>query len=182
MSTLSRWWSRATPAGFLTRFLLIGGLAFAIYAFPTELLGSRQDWLSWYLAGYARLAGGLLRLFDPSIVVAGNVIEGRFPLQIVRTCDAAEVTILVSAAILAFPGRARQKLLALSVALPSLVAANLLRICSLYFVGVHRPNWFKASHEEIWPLLLVMFAAFVFLCSVRFLQAEKGKLGAVASH
>ena len=182
MKAIASWWSRPTPSGFLTRFLIIGGVAFCVYAFPTELFGSKQDWLNWYLAAYARLAGILLRSFDSSVVVNGNVIEGRFPLQIVRTCDAAEVTILVTSAVLAFPGRARQKLTALAVALPCLVAANLLRICSLYFIGVRFPSWFKAGHEEVWPLLLVMFAGFVFFCCVRFIRGKEGKLAVAASH
>ncbi len=170
MTALGAWWSRPTPAGFVGRFVVLGGLAFTVYAFPFELFGSRQDWLTSYLAAYARLAGAALSLLEPGIVVSGNVIQGRFPMQIVRTCDAAEVTILLSSAVLAFSGPWRKKLLALCVALPALLAANLLRICSLYFLGVARPAWFEAGHEEVWPLLLVMFAGVVFLGSVRFIQ------------
>lgn len=181
MKALALWWSRPTPSGFLTRFALIGGTCFAVYAFPFELFGVQQDWLTGYLSAYAHLAGLILHPLDASVVVNGNVIEGRFPLQIVRTCDAAEVSILFASAVLAFPARAGQKLLALAVGLPSLVLANLARICCLYFIGVHRPTWFKTSHEEVWPLVLVAFAAFVFLRAVRFMQSNAGVLEPVRS-
>jgi exosortase/archaeosortase family protein len=181
MKSLLKGWTRESPAGFSLRFLVIGGLAFGLYAFPFELFGFKQDWLTWYLDGYAHVAGALLRLLEPSVVVTGNVIQGRFPLQIVRTCDAAEVCILFASAVLAFPAPARSKLIALLAGLPCLVAANLLRICSLYFLGVYRPAWFKTGHEEVWPLLLVVFAVFVFLRSVRFMGKPKENLGSVAS-
>jgi exosortase/archaeosortase family protein len=156
--------------GFGVRYALIAGLLFGLYAFPFDLFGFRQDWLSWYLAGYARMAGALLGVFESGVSVTGTYINGRFPLQIVRTCDAAEVTILFSSAVLAFPGPGRTKLLVLLGGVACLVVANLTRICSLYFVGVHRPGWFKAAHEEVWPLLLVAFAVLLFLRSLRFLE------------
>lgn len=56
-----------------------------------------------YLAGYARAAGALLSLFDPAVRVSGPEIHGRYPLVIVRDCDAMEVNILFVSAVLAFP-------------------------------------------------------------------------------
>ena len=181
MSAAIRFWQRETPGGFLLRFVVIGGLAFSLYAFPFELFGFKQDWLSGYLEAYARLAGGVLRLFEPKLVVVGNRIEGRFPLEIVRTCDAAEICIMFATAVLAFPAPWRSKLIALGAGLPCLVAANIARICCLYFLGVYRPSWFKVGHEEVWPLLLVVFAAFVFQRSVRFMTKPKDSLAPVAS-
>jgi exosortase/archaeosortase family protein len=181
MSALLGFWSRETAAGFVLRFTIIGGLLLGLYAFPFELFGVEQRWLTWYLEGYAKLAGGLLGLFEEGVSVSGNVIEGRFPLQIVRTCDAAEVCLLFTSAVLAFPGHLKQKAVALVIGLSWLVGANLLRICTLYYVGVLRPAWFKAAHEEVWPLLLVMFAAFVFLRSVRYLQAPGANLEATGT-
>ena len=176
MNALTARWTRDSPGGFLLRFMTLGGAAFGVYAFPFELFGVKQDWLGFYLAAYARLAGAILRLFEGDVVVSGNTIQGRFPLQIVRTCDAAEISILFATAVLAFPAPARSKLLALLVGLPCLVAANLLRICSLYFIGAVRPNWFKVSHEEIWPLVLVAFAAFAFARAARFMTRPPGNL------
>ena len=176
MNSLTAYWTRDSPAGFLLRFTTIGGAAFGLYAFPFELFGVKQDWLSFYLAAYARLAGALLKLFEGDVVVNGNTIQGRFPLQIVRTCDAAEISILFATAVLAFPAPWRSKLVALLVGLPCLVAANLLRICTLYFIGTIRPNWFKVSHEEVWPLVLVAFAAFAFARAARFMTRPQANL------
>ena len=152
-------------------YAAIAATLFAIYAFPFELFGAQHDWLNGYLAGYAHLAGAVLRVFDGSVVVDGTFIHGRYPLQIVRNCDAAEVNILFVSAMLAFPGALSRKAIPLLSGVAVLVGANVTRICSLYYVGVFAPNWFRTAHEEIWPLLLVICAVVVFLVCVRYLSS-----------
>lgn len=157
--------------------LTYGGIAsvlFGIYAFPFELFGAERDWLTGYLAAYARLSGAVLGLAEPSVVVDGTYIYGRFALQIVRNCDAADVNILFVSAVLAFPAPRRTKALPLLLGLLALVAANVTRICSLYYVGVYRPDWFRAVHEEVWPLLLVALALVVFLACLKHLDSPEG--------
>jgi exosortase/archaeosortase family protein len=135
--------------GFGLRFAAIAALLFTVYAFPFELFGAKQDWLQ------------------------GTYIQGRFAMQIVRNCDAADVNILFVSALLAFPGAWRVKAALLLGGVCALVAANVLRICSLYYVGVFAPERFKVVHEEVWPLLLVAFTVLVFLACVRKLQPER---------
>lgn len=159
-------------ARFALRYALYGGMLFALYAFPFELFGIQQDPLQGYLRFFAQLAGGALHLVDRSVSVTGTLIDGRYPLQIVRNCDATEINILFASAVLAFPAAVSRKLLALLVGLTLLVTANVTRICSLYFVGVHHAGWFKPLHEEVWPLLLVAMAALLFLRMAHYLSRE----------
>jgi exosortase/archaeosortase family protein len=162
-------------ARFALTFAVIAALLFSIYAFPFELFGAEHDWLEGYLELFARLAGGALRLVDHGVSVSGTLISGRYPLQIVRNCDAAEINILFGSAVLAFPAPARHKALSLVAGLGLLVAANVLRICCLYFIGVYRASWFKVAHEEVWPLILVGLAAFSFLRAARYLEGKRAK-------
>jgi exosortase H (IPTLxxWG-CTERM-specific) len=148
----------------------IAGVLFGVYAFPFELFGATEDWLHGYLAGYARLAGTVLSVFDASVNVNDTVIQGRYPLQIVRNCDAADVNILFVSAVLAFPAPWRRKLAPLALGMAALVVANVTRICSLYYLGVADPAWFHTAHEEVWPLLLVAFTAGLFLICMRYFE------------
>jgi len=159
-------------ARFALKYALIAGVLFAIYAFPFDLFGAKQDWLAGYLAGYARLAGGVLGWFEPGIVVTGAHIDGRFPMEIVRNCDAIEINILFLSAVLAFPAPWRRRLIALCVGLFALVLLNVLRICALYFVGVHAPDRFAIAHEQIFPLVLVVAAALAFLACATYLRGD----------
>lgn len=160
---------------FALTYLLIAGTLFTIYAFPFELFGAQGDWLSGYLAAYAKLAGFVLGIFERDIVVSGTLIHGRFPLEIARNCDAADVNILFASAVLAFPAPLRLRLRPLVLGLLALVGANVLRICCLYYVGVYSPGYFKVAHEEIWPLIMVAFAALSFLSCVRYVQNKGGE-------
>jgi len=158
---------------FALTFAAIAALLFTIYAFPFELFGATHDWLHGYLAAYARLAGGVLGLVERGLVVDDTYIQGRFALQIVRNCDAADVNILFTSALVAFPASFRAKAPLLLAGVGALIAANVLRICSLYYVGVFLPDRFKLIHEEVWPLLLVMFTVGVFLTCVRRLERSQ---------
>lgn len=164
-------------ARFAFTYLAQALLLFSIYGFPFELFGAKRDWLVPYLAGYARLAGGALSLFEKGIIVAGTRIDGRFSLEIVRNCDAIEVNILFVCAVLAFPSPIKRRLAALSAGLACLVLANVLRICALYFVGVHYPDWFRVLHEEVLPLVLIAGAALLFLGSTRYLSGPAAREG-----
>lgn len=163
----------AAVGGLGTRFALtyiaLAAVFFSIYGFPFELFGAHTDWLAPYLAAYARLAGSCLRLVDPSVVVSGTRIDGRFSLQIVRNCDAIEINILFACAVLAFPAPLVRKLIVLSLGLAALVCANVLRICVLYFIGASAPSWFRVAHEELLPLVLVAAATCFFLAGARYL-------------
>jgi exosortase/archaeosortase family protein len=154
-------------------YAAIAGCLFAVYAFPFEHFGAHGDWLESYLRAYAHLAGGLLGVFEPGLVVEGTFIHGRYALQIVRNCDAADVNILFTSAVLAFPTPLVKKVAPLLLGVLALVAANVVRICCLYYVGVYAPGWFRVAHEEIWPPLLVVLAVVAFLICIRHLERRE---------
>jgi exosortase/archaeosortase family protein len=157
---------------FALTFVAIAAALFTLYGFPFELFGAKQDWLHGYLAAYAQLAGGALGLFERGLIIDDTLIQGRFALQIVRNCDAADVNILFVSALCAFPAKVRFKAPLVLAGVAALVAANVLRICSLYYVGVYAPARFKVVHEEVWPLLLVMWTVGVFVLCVRRLELQ----------
>ena len=174
-SLLSAHEARSEPAvrvlggRFMLTYALIAAVLFSLYCFPFEFFGVTGDWLSPYLAAYARLAGACLHVFEPTLVVVGNTIVGRFSLEIIRSCDAIEVNLLFASAVLAFPAPLARKASALVVGLAALVALNILRICSLYYVGVYAPTAFERLHLEVWPLLLIGAATLAFFLGARWL-------------
>lgn len=151
-------------------FLVAAGALFAIYSFPYQENGISEHWFHRYLAGYARLAGGVLGLFDRQVHVEGTVIDGRFSLNIVKSCDAMEASLLFLAAIVAWPGRWRRKILAAAVGLVALTLLNVVRICTLYAVGIHFPRAFEPLHVEIWPLLLILATIGNFIVWARWMR------------
>jgi exosortase/archaeosortase family protein len=148
---------------FAAGFVLVAGVLFALYTFPYEENGISERWFEDYLAFYARAAGFALHQLDSAVSVHGSDILGRYPLRIVKNCDAIEVNILFASAVLAFPTSWRRRALGLLLGLPALIALNITRICSLYFIGVASPDSFELFHLEVWPLVLVACAALLFM-------------------
>lgn len=152
--------------GFGLRFAAIAAVLLGLYVFPYDDDGRVARWFATYLEAYARLTGALLGLVEPNVRVEGTDILGRTVLRIVKSCDAMDANILFSAAVLAYPGGWRRRVLGLALGLGALVTANLLRIVSLYFISLSAPSWFEFFHIELWPLLMVVTAVVLFyLCS-----------------
>ena len=163
---------------FAAIFAVVGGVLLTLYSFPYAEHGLREDWFARYLAVYARMAGLVLRLFDPGVHVVGNDIVGRTSLTVAKNCDAMDVTLLFAAAIVAFPARWSRRLVGLAAGFAALTAVNVLRIASLYFVDLRWPSAFETIHAEVWPLAIVALAAAGFLVWSRWAQAPAPESGA----
>lgn len=165
-------WPRAWS--FAWRFALAAGVGLTLYCFPYAPDGSVEQWFSAYLAGYARTAGFVLSQFEPGVSVNGTSITGRTALEIVKNCDAMETIVLFGAAVIAVPGRLRDRALAVGTGISLLVALNLMRICSLYYAQIYLPDAFDTIHMEVWPPLLVACAALQFMGWARWLEQRNG--------
>jgi exosortase/archaeosortase family protein len=162
---------RGARLRFAVIFTVVGGALLTLYSFPYAEHGIREVWFARYLAIYARLAGLVLRIFDPSVRVVGNDILGRTSLTVAKNCDAMDVSLLLASAIVAFPAQWTRRLVGIGVGVAFLTVVNVLRIVSLYFVGVHWPTAFEPIHAEVWPLAIVALAAAVFLAWSRWAQS-----------
>jgi exosortase/archaeosortase family protein len=148
--------NRKGQLDFAAKFIALVAVWSFVYSFPYPKGSIAQAALTAHLELCARLAGGVLRLFDPLVHVSGQQIVGRYALQIVKDCDAMDVIILLVSAVVTFPSTWKNRLLGAVLGVAFVYALNLARICSLYFVGIHFPNQFELAHREIWPLLMVV--------------------------
>ena len=138
--------------------LLLG----SYYAFAaTELYQSRI--FQPYVEINADLSGRILSLVGYQISVHGNAVRApEFSLSIASGCDGLEPTALFVAAVLAFAAPTAKKLSALAVGIPLLVSLNLVRIVSLFLVGVHYPDLFHTMHVDVWQVLYILVAMVFF--------------------
>jgi exosortase/archaeosortase family protein len=165
-----RWLAHAPSLRFALTFTAIAAALFCLYFFPYAENGGSEAWLSAYLERYTHFVAAVLRVVEPGISVTHTQIQGRFSMTIVRSCDAMEANILFGAAVLALPGAWWRKAVALPVGLFALVAFNVLRLCSLYYIGVYFPSHFEFAHLDLWPLLIIGFAAADFMVCASWLR------------
>ena len=181
-SPLARFFeARKTTLRYLLRFALLASVSLTAYYFPYDPRGFAAACIRLYLAAYAHLAGGALSLVDASVHVVGTDILGQFNLTFAMNCDAMDVFILFSSAVIAFPSTGRRRVVGLVAGLLALVAINLLRIVSLYLVGVHFPSAFEFCHVDLWPIVIVVLTCTGFVAWVRSTMAERSG-GLNASH
>jgi len=147
---------------FAVVFASVAGALLAVYSFPYQEHGFHENLFAWYLAGYARAAGAVIHLTDPLVRVAGAQIVGRTSLVIAKNCDAMDVNLLLSAAMIAFPAAWSRRLVGIAAGVALLSVVNVLRIVTLYHLNVRSPAAFELVHGEVWPFAMVSLAVGVF--------------------
>jgi exosortase/archaeosortase family protein len=156
---------------FAILFTLLAGWLLGFYYFPRGEGSAVEHFTGEYLRGYTHVLRLVLLPFDPGISARGNLVTGRFSMQIVKSCDAMEANILFAAAVLAIAAPWVRKAVALVVGLAALVAVNLVRLVFLYWTGVYASAAFEFLHYDVWPLLMIVFATFDFLLCARWAQS-----------
>jgi len=145
------------------RSVLRFGLSFAVLMAAYYALAATPwfDRLVYRLLHWNALASGAtLNLFGQGTRTTDTVIRSaRFSVNIRRGCDALEPVWYFSAAILSFPAQSGRKLAGIAVGAVLIGAANVLRIVTLFLIGEYFPRAFGVAHLEVWPVLLILFAA-----------------------
>ena len=98
--------------------------------------------------------------------------DGSFVVAIERGCNGVEAVIILFAAILAFPAPWRHKLLGLSAGFVAIQVLNVVRIVSLFWLGLWNRVWFDWFHLYLWQALIVLDALIVFLVWLRALPRQ----------
>jgi len=121
-----------------------------------------------YLRVLAEISGAFLSLFGGDIAVHETRISNRsFAVEVAQGCDAIQVCSLLAAAVIAFPVEARRKLRGLVSGIVLLQILNLMRIVTLFWVGIYFPRAFKTAHEVVWPGILITITIVIWILWVR---------------
>jgi len=113
---------------------------------------------------YATVTNGALRLLGHNTVALDNVVKsGQFGITVVTACTGLFATTLFLVAVLLFPTSWGAKALGAAIGVGGIAVINIIRLVSLYFVGVHWPTVLDAVHQLVWQSLLIVFAVSLWL-------------------
>jgi len=155
-SAIGSWFGRNK---IVLRFGLTFGLVTAIYYVLALTPWVDGDLFPAYLRANAWVSNALLNWLGQSCQADGTTIRSpQFAITIKRGCDALEPSWLFCAAVLAFPAPWRRRLPGMAVGVAAILTLNLVRIVSLYFIGIHFPGFFETMHLEIWPVVFIIVA------------------------
>jgi len=144
--------------------------AWAVFVFWIALFSAlavlgAASWLEPRLiALVAKLTAAALTAVGKPAQAGGAYVYGPgLTFEIIPACTALQPMLLVLAAVFAYPCRWRDKLLGAAVGVGGLFLVNLLRLVSLYFIGLWWPSRFEQMHILLWQPLVMLAAVALWL-------------------
>jgi len=154
----SRWVALRFLAGFAA-ISILGIASLLIEPIDTGLIQP----FSHVLAAASAL---VINLFGGDALANGvvlNLVKAGGGVEIANGCNAIEASILLAAAILAFPARIGHRLIGAALGILMLQIVNLLRIISLLYLNRYAPSWFDFFHLYLWDALIMLDGLLIFL-------------------
>jgi exosortase H (IPTLxxWG-CTERM-specific) len=117
-----------------------------------------------FTSAIAATSGAILKGIGEAVTVSGTEIRSPgFSVNIENGCNGIETALLFGSAVLAFPAPWGRRLLGLLIGFLAIQAINLVRVVTLFWVGLHRPSLFHSSHTVLWQSAIVLFGVVLFL-------------------
>ena len=113
----------------------------------------------------ARASSATLNLLGTDTHVDGTVLsgEGGFAVNILNGCNGVYISAILVSAVLAFPATWRQRLAGLAVGIAGIQVVNLVRIVSLYLIGMKRPDLFNSFHLYVWQTGVIVVSMAIWI-------------------
>jgi len=154
----------------MLRFFILFVLLLAVL-FGLELTPWVQDWfvVPWTSA-LAKISTSLVTLFDGNVEATGKIIRSNtngFAVSIEAGCNGVEATLVLLAAMLAFPAPWKHKVVGLVIGILAVQLLNILRVVSLFYLGQWNYDVFEWAHLYVWQALIMLDVLVVWLIWVR---------------
>lgn len=151
-----------------TRFavIMVGFLLVLTLTYREDLLGNVLSPLAYFTA---RTTLALLHICGIEAARTATLIyhPDGFTYEIYYRCTGFLPVAILTAAIFAYPGPWRYKIFGLAMEVPVLLALNLIRLVTLFYVGVYIPAAFDFAHSVIGESLLIIATAGLWLAWIR---------------
>ncbi|MBA3508355.1 MAG: exosortase H [Betaproteobacteria bacterium] len=151
---------------FFVLFLVLLALLFAL-----ELTPWAQAWfVAPWTNALATISTSIVTVFDPNVVATGKVMRSTvngFAVSIEAGCNGVEATIVLLAAMLAFPAPWMHKWIGLALGIVAVQGLNVIRVISLFYLGQWNHDVFEWAHLYVWQALIMLDVLIVWLIWVR---------------
>ncbi|HET7402526.1 MAG TPA: exosortase H [Usitatibacter sp.] len=118
----------------------------------------------------ARLSADVVTLVDPQVSASGKVLRSTrtgFSVSIEAGCNGIEASIILIAAIVAFPAPWLHRIAGIAAGLVAVQVLNLVRVVSLFYLGQWSLAAFQWAHLYVWQALIMLDALIVWLVWLR---------------
>lgn len=162
-------WQRP-ESRFLILFLSILGISFTVIA----LKPVNDSFVLPYTTLIAKGAGNILSLLGEDITINGCVLRSpRFAVTIYNGCNGLITSLIFISGVLAFPATWSAKILGVVGGLLAIQVINMIRIISLFYIGIYLPELFNSSHIFIWQSLVILAGVTLWIIWAHLFTAPK---------
>ncbi|MDR2244865.1 MAG: exosortase H [Burkholderiales bacterium] len=160
----------------MIRFFILFLVILAVL-FGLELTPWAERWFvePWTIA-LAKISTWLVTLFDSEVEATGIVmrsLSNGFGVSIEKGCNGIEATIVLVAAMLAFPSPWKYKIIGILSGFVAVQSLNVVRVISLFYLGQWNMTAFEWAHLYIWQALIMLDVLIVFLIWIRLLPGDR---------
>ncbi len=160
-------------ARFIGVFLLL-----LITLFTLEMLVPVQEHLILpFTEALAHVSAYIILPFDDAVRAHGKILrfaDTGFAVSIEAGCNGIEATIVLIAAVMAFPAPWKARLVAIAAGFIAIQSMNIVRIISLFYLGNWNLEVFSWIHLYLWPTLIMLDVLIVFVIYLRYLSRAQG--------
>ena len=136
--------------------VVVGGAWLALLA-NDAALGAVQR-------AFAVATSAVLGAFGCRTVADGtSVVSAQFGISVVTACTGLFAMGLYLVAVLLFPSTWRSRIVGCVVGVGVMFAVNVVRLVSLYYVGVHWPEVLDVVHQVVWQSLVIAIVVAMWL-------------------
>ena len=116
------------------------------------------------ITAVARSTAFILNLLGTEAWVQGFTIHSSdFSVMVIPACTGLLPTLLFLAAVFAYPCKIKEKALGVAIGIPAIFLINLVRMVSLFYIGLYLPRAFEQVHLLVWQPLMVFAAVALWL-------------------
>lgn len=153
-------------ARFFLVFIVVLAVLFGLELTPWAQQHLVQPWTQLL----ATTSAWLMTLFDADVLTYGRVLQSKatgFGVSIEAGCNGIEATLMLVAAVLAFPAPWRLKLIGVLAGFVAIQSVNVVRVISLYYLGLWNTQVFEFAHLYLWQALIMLDVLLVWLLWIR---------------
>ena len=123
-----------------------------------EMLAQLSAWLSWlFLKGLGNVVG------FPVILEGRNIGSTGFAVEVSAACSGAVPSMIYLAAVFAYPTNLRAKLIGAVMGVAVIHFVNLVRVITLFLIGLFANQYFHDTHVYVAQALVVCIAVATWL-------------------
>ena len=160
----------------MLRFLSIFLIA-VVVLLVAELTPPVQAWvIQPWTALVAATSAALVRSFDDSVLAHGNILHDSATgvgVSIEAGCNGVEASLILLAALLAYPAEWRARLWGAVAGFAAIQIANLARIITLFYLAGWHPSVFEFAHLYLWQALIMLDVLIVWLLWIRWVTKRQ---------